>query len=467
MMNPLRRASHWLFDRLGLEPVAKVLAEHKVPPDTAARTGWLYVFGSLTLTAFLVQVISGIALATQYVPTPESARDSLAQINTVPMGAFLRGAHFFGASAMVLFVSLHMARVFLTASYKFPREMNWISGVLLLVLVFGFAFTGQLLRFDSDGFWTVIVGSEFVSRIPLIGRRAAEFVLAGETVGGTTLSRFYALHILVLPLLLGLLVALHLWLVFFHGISELPRAGKPVDPATYREDYQRLEEAGHTYFPHGIWREAAAAFLLVGAIVALALVFGPKGPGLPPDPTDLRNNPFPDWFLLWYFALLFVKPRGTETFFMVYLPLLVFAVLVLLPLVFPKGERSPRRRPWAVAGVLLAALALGGLLVLGWRAPWVPAFETQPLGAQQLGTDDPAVLAGARVFHQRGCQFCHSVAGEGGRYGPALDGVALRLSPGEIAARTHNGVRDMPAYRDVLDPEEMGMILAFLRGLPR
>jgi ubiquinol-cytochrome c reductase cytochrome b subunit len=464
----LRRVAGWLGDRVGFAVLKKPLTDHHIPPQHARRWGWMYIFGSATLTAFIVQVVTGIALASKYVPSPESAHQSLVHITEAAfLGSFLRAMHYFGASAMILLVMVHMARVYLTGSYKFPRELNWISGVVLLGLVFVMGFTGQLLRFDENGVWTVVVVSKFVSRVPWVGSWLAEFVLAGDTIDGTTLTRFYALHVLLVPLLIGAVVGLHLFLVLHHGISEPPKAGEPVDPATYREKYEALEKAGPPYFPFGIWREAVFSTVVVLSIIGLALYFGPRGPHAPPDPTFLQADPRPDWFLIWYYALLFVKPRGWEAFTMIYLPLLVGAGLFLLPILFNKGERAPSKRPWAVAIVAFVALVFGLLLVHGLRAPWVPAFDTRPLGAAQLGDVPPAVLEGAEVFHRRGCQYCHRVLGEGGRYGPDLTDVTRRMSDGEITVRTIDGIRDMPAYRDTIDAEEMRLILAFLHGVPR
>jgi ubiquinol-cytochrome c reductase cytochrome b subunit len=463
----IRRAGRWLHDRLGLERIVDFAARHPVPPGVTGRKGWMYVLGAATLAAFVLQFATGIALATQYVPSPAHAYDSLIHINEqVSYGAFVRGMHYFGASAMMLLIGLHMVRVFLTGSYKYPRETNWLFGLALLAMTVAMAATGQLLRWDQDGLWTVSVGAQLLAHVPLIGEWLARFVLAGEAVSGDTLTRFFTLHVVILPVLLILTIGVHLWLVLHHGVSEPPVAGRRVNPEGYRERYLRKAEAGgRRYWPDSAWREVVAGAVVVAAVMGLAWWFGPHGPGAPPDPTAVAADPRPDWYFRWYYALLWVKPRGLERFVMVYLPLAVALGLVLLPLVRgTRGERSPSRRPWAVAAVGLAAAAIGYLTYLGMRAPWAMDFRTQPLTAQAAGAAEGPVWEGARLFHARGCQYCHAVQGQGGAYGPELTHVLRRLPAEVVVARTLNGIGDMPAYRGVLTRDELTAILAFLRA---
>jgi ubiquinol-cytochrome c reductase cytochrome b subunit len=360
-----------------------------------------------------------------------------------------------------------MAQVFLAGAYKYPREMNWISGVVLMVLTMGMALTGQMLRWDSDGLWTVVVAANFAERVPLVGHWLAGFILGGSTVGGATLTRFYAAHVFLLPGLIIALVGLHMYLVLHHGISEPPKPGVPVDPKTYESRYRAIKAQGIRYFPDAAWKEIVTAFSVVVIVIALALVFGPKDPGVPPDPTVAFADPRPDWYLRWYYAFLYVKPRGLESFVMVYLPIAAIIGLILLPLVFSSGERSLSKRPLSIAAVGAVALALATLTIMGFRVPWSPAYETEPLGPAELGVDAGPVLEGAEIFHARGCQYCHVVLGRGGQYGPDLTEVMVRISPQETAVRIVQGFRrDMPAYRDILSQEELDALLAFLDALP-
>jgi ubiquinol-cytochrome c reductase cytochrome b subunit len=460
----LKRIWSWIDDRSGAAQVFRVLFAHPVPPSLAGNKGWLYIFGTAALTLFIVQVVTGVALATSYIPSTAEAFSSLQFItHQATLGRVIRGVHYFGASAMVILVVVHMARVFLTGSYKFPREVNWLSGVVLLLLVFGMAFTGQLLRWDEDAIGSVLVAAEQAGRVPIIGTALAHFVLAGRTIGAATLSRFYAVHVFLLPGLIFAFIGLHLFMVLRHGISEPPSAGQPVDPATYRKDYEALVKKGNRfYFPDVIWREALFAGAIVALLVILALVFGPKALKAAPDPTNTNVNPRPDWYLLWLFALLAVIPYGIEDYVIVLGPLLVVVALLVLPLIANRGERSPRRRPWSIGGVAAGVTVFAALLATGYAAPWAPRFETQPFTAADLGTNDPQALMGAQIFYSNGCQFCHGVAGRGGKRGPDLTHITSSLYDADIRQRMLNPPRDMPSYNGKLSNDQIDAIIAFL-----
>jgi ubiquinol-cytochrome c reductase cytochrome b subunit len=457
------RVGRWIDDRLGLAKISHHTLFHPIPAATTGRKGWMYVFGAATLIAFVIQVVTGIALATKYIPAPGHAHESLLLINESRLGALLRGMHFWGASAMVLLIFVHMARTFLTGSYKFPRELNWITGGFLLGLTLAMAATGQLLRWDQHGVWTVVVWAQFADRVPLIGEHVARFFLGGDTVGGATLTRFFAFHVFIFPALMFLLVAVHLYLVAYHGISEPPVPGERVERATYRARYAALLERGRPYYPDGTWREAVVAAGVAAIVVVLALVTGPVGPGPVPDPTDVEAVPKPDWFFLWYYTLVWLKPPRFETLVMVYLPLGVGVLLFLMPLLVPYGERSARRRPWAIGAVGATVLVWAVLTGFGFFPYWVPDFETRPISPAALGIPPGPAADGARVFHERGCQYCHAVLGEGGAYGPDLTRVTKRMSPEEATYRIVGGIRDMPAYRD-LPTAEVEALIAFLQA---
>ena len=435
---------------------------HLVPPD--AR--WWYVFGSATLAAFAIQVFSGVALAFSYVPSAANAYDALQFItHQAAFGRFMRGLHYYGASAMVLMVGLHMVQVFLFGSYKFPREMNWVTGSLLLGFTLVMGFSGQLLRWDQNGVWSVVVAAEQAGRIPVIGNWLAHFTLGGDTVGGATLSRFFAIHVFVMPALLFAFVGLHLLLVLRHGISEPPKAGQPVDPKSYRQQYEDLlKKSGKPFWPDAAWRDVVFSAVMVAAIVLLALWFGPPELGKPPDPSIIEADPRPDWYLLWYFAVLALLPHGSESYFMVLAPLAVGFLLILLPLVFPRGERSARRRPWAVALVLMVGLMIGTLWIAGARANWSPNFNARPLSAETVGATSGPVAEGARLFYEKGCLNCHLIGHDGGRRGPDLSVIGNKLARDQMILRISNGGLNMPAFAANLTPEQMEALVQFLRS---
>src|SRR5579883_2869555 len=345
------RFFRWLDERLGIRSVILPIITHPVPRDV----DWWYVFGSATLVAFIFQIITGVALSFSYVPAPNSAYESLEFItNRAVLGSLIRGIHYFGASAMVILVVVHMAHEFLAGSYKFPRELNWFTGVLLLFLTLGMAFTGQLLRWDQNAYWAVVVAAEQVGRTPLIGNQLAQLVVAGQTVGGATLTRFYATHVFLLPALMFLLIGTHLYLVINLGISEPPQAGEPVDPATYRERYRKILEEGIPFYPDAAWKDVVFALAVGAVVVLLAAVVGPPVLGARADPTIVRADPRPDWYFLWYFALLALIPPSIENVFILGFPLVVGL------LVGGRGRRGAgvdreRRHPGLPAGGRAAA----------------------------------------------------------------------------------------------------------------
>jgi ubiquinol-cytochrome c reductase cytochrome b subunit len=451
----------WIDDRLGIVELVGPSMKHLVPHDA----GWWYVFGSATMVAFIIQVVTGVALAFSYVSSSSQAYETLLFItNDAPFGSFLRGMHYFGASAMVLMVGAHMAQTFLFGSYKFPREMNWASGVLLLGFTLIMGFTGQLLRWDQNATWSVVVAAEQAGRVPFIGDWLARFILGGNTIGGATLSRFFAIHVFLVPALIFLFVALHLRLVLRHGISEPPTAGKPVDPKTYRQKYAKLlEKSGHPFWPDGAWRDFVFGTGLIVVIVLLALLVGPPALDKPPDPSVLNADPRPDWYLLWYFAVLALIPARLEGYVMILAPAVIGILLLVAPLLNNRGERAPSRRPWSIAVVVLSVITIGSLWIAGARSPWSPNFDPVPLTPQIVGATSGPVFKGAQLFQEKACLNCHLIEGHGGRRGPELTNIAAKLTKNDMTIRIVNGGVNMPAFGAMLKPQDIEDLLAFLQ----
>jgi len=414
-MNRLKKIWEWFDDRTGVKEFWDLTAGHLIPP----KTGWMYVFGSATLVAFIVQIITGIALTTKYVPSASQAYETLqylTQYDTV--GRILRGMHYWGSGAMVLFMGFHIVRVFLTGSYKYPREMNWISGVMLMALVLALAFTGQLMRWDNNAIWSIMVAADQAARMPLLGEWASRFIIGGPTLTGSTLSRFFSIHVFILPGLIMLTLAFHLYLVIKNGISEPPVVGQAVDPKTYRKWYEDyLSKHGEPFWPDAAWRDAVVGTGLIVVIALLAIFVGPPDLAPPPNPTDIDASPLPDWYFLWYFAVLALSPHHVEDFLMIFGPAVIGIAFLVLPILFNKGERHPYRRPWAFGAVLLTFLTVGTFWILGTYTPWSPHFDTKPLTPEIVGTDEGPVWEGAQLFYVRGCQYCHRIEGEGGGCG--------------------------------------------------
>lgn len=208
----------WLNERTGIKDISRVLLGRMVP-----LTDWSYTLGSATLFVMILQMLTGILLSIYYVPTPDHAWSSVNYIqNEVLFGWLIRGIHHFGASAMVILVGLHMIRVVIYGAYKYPREVTWLTGVVLLIVTMAFAFTGYLLPWDQKAYWATTVGTQFVRTTPVIGSWLLMVVQGGPTLSAVTLARFYGTHVWILPATLLLIVAIHLYLVVRLGISAPP-----------------------------------------------------------------------------------------------------------------------------------------------------------------------------------------------------------------------------------------------------
>ena len=195
---------------------------------------------------------------------------------------------------MVAIVLIHMVQVFLFGAYKFPRELTWIVGVFLLLVTLGMAFTGQVLRFDQDAYWGLGIGASIASRVPVMGPAIVKLMLGGPIIAGATLSRFFALHVFVIPGMLIAFVAVHLLMVIKLGINEWPMPGRVVKRATYEKEYHELtKRSGAPFVPYAVWKDffSPPSFLL--AVAACAVYFGPFGPTGPPDPTIIQTAPSP------------------------------------------------------------------------------------------------------------------------------------------------------------------------------
>ena len=237
----------WLEERSGLVGAVKYFLFRKVPGDV----NWFQTLGSATLTAFLVQAITGVILAMYYKPDPNSAYESIKNIqNEVTLGWLVRGMHRWGASVFIILLFFHMARVFLFSAYKYPRELNWIIGVLLLATGMFEGFTGYLLPWDQTAYWASVVGININGTAPFLGPYLAQFLRGGAEIGPDTIARFYSLHMLVLPGALFALIGLHLYLVIRLGVSPNPwtKAGAGVErePVAGRSGLTRPSARGGT-----------------------------------------------------------------------------------------------------------------------------------------------------------------------------------------------------------------------------
>jgi ubiquinol-cytochrome c reductase cytochrome b subunit len=466
-MRLIQKVGDWLDQRLQIGAAIRDTAEHRVPRETAS---WFYVFGSAALTCFMLQIVTGILLALIYVPSAGEAWSSLQVLNHgISLGWFIRGLHGWGSNFMVAIVLIHMAQVFLFGAYKFPRELTWMVGVILLLMTLGMAFTGQVLRFDQDAYWGLGIGASIASRVPLIGPWAVNLMLGGPIIAGATLSRFFAVHVFVIPGLLIACVGVHLLMVLKLGVNEWPMPGRVVRRATYLKEYHELAHTkGVPFVPYAVWKDIFFSGFIILSIAVCAVYLGPFGPSGQPDPTIIQTAPRPDFFFLWLYAVLSYLPPSAETPLLMIGPAVGIVVLLLLPFIAGEGEKSWKRRPIAVLTILLAAVMLSSLTHLGLHTPWSPimdAWSSVPIPAEYLQGRTALERRGALVFQAKQCHNCHALDDMGGKRGPALDKVALRLTQDQLIRQVIQGGGNMPAYGKNLSPAETTALVSFLETL--
>jgi ubiquinol-cytochrome c reductase cytochrome b subunit len=469
----LRRLGDWFDVRLRFSDTILPMMRHPIPRSSAGPLGWWYVFGSASMTLLMLQILTGIGLALVYVPSADKAYDSLLYLDyEAPLGWFLRALHYYAGSGMVVLVLAHATQVFLHGAYKYPRELTWMVGVVLLLCTLGMFFTGQVLRWDPDAYWGLAVGGSMAGRAPGMGPQLVHLILGSVVIGGDALSRFFALHVFVIPGVLLVSLAVHLWLVLKCGISAAPVPGQTVAPDRYDAEYQReIHTTGVPFLGPAMLKDAFFSAVAVLVVVLLAAVLGPKGPTDPPDPLLAGANPRPEWPFLWLFALLSLSPPEAETFIILFLPLLLIAALFLVPIVSNRGERAPSRRPLAVLLVVVGYTVLGVLTYEGVTAPWSPqmtAWSGEPVPVDMIDDATPVRLAGAAVFQYKNCRNCHALEGRGGKRGPDLAGVGARLTADQLIDQISNGTPgggNMPAYGKQVSPHEMTAMVEFLAAL--
>jgi len=467
LTNAARGVFQWVDDRLHLVKLFESTAGHHVPQSAGS---WFYVFGSATLLCFMIQLATGIMLAMVYVPSAAEAYTTLEYLTfQQDLGWFLRGVHYWGSNFMVGIMLLHMTQVFLFGAYKYPREITWVTGVLLMGLTLGLAFTGQVMRFDEDAYWGLGIGAAIMGRVPFLGEQMVNMMLGGPIIASETLSRFFALHVFVLPGGVLAIVSIHLRMVLTKGINEYPQPGMVVRRETYDKEYAAiLKKEGVPFFPKAISKDLVAAAIVIIGIVGCAVFFGPKGPTGPPDPVQIDTLPRPDFYFLWIFAVAALMPDWMETPALLGGPLIIGLVLLALPFFNGTGEKSWRRRPVAVLVVILTYVSLGLLTYLGQTSPWSPemeAWKADPTPKEFIQGRSPLELQGSVVIQSMQCRNCHAIDGIGGERGPDLADVGARLTKDQLVRQVIQGGGNMPAYGKNLTPDQVDAVVAYMVSL--
>jgi ubiquinol-cytochrome c reductase cytochrome b subunit len=473
--HPRPSAYEWFQDRLNVEAIWRALFIRKIP----FGVNLLYTLGFVSLALFLVQVLTGTVLALYYSPSPDHAYDSVEYLMTqVPFGPLIRGIHHWGASAMIAVVVLHLLVTFVMGAYKYPREVTWWVGIVLLALTFAFGFTGYLLPWDEKAYWATTVGTNMAGTVPGIGGFVEGVLRGGSQLGALTLSRFFAFHVLVLPMAFVTFVALHLFLVVWQGVSVPPglwdRAvarergpqGSPTAPETeveYYAVYDEFKVRGRRFFPDLVAEDALVSTVVILIVIALAVLFGTPLEGQA-DPTNTGYVPRPEWYFLFLFELLKYFPGNLEWVGVVGLPALFFIFLFLLPLLDRGPRRLPRYRPISTTIAALSVIAIAFLTVR--------AVQTTPpvLAENRAERLTATEVVGRQLVAAQGCTSCHVINGQGGSVGPPLDGIAERRGAAYIHSYIENpkGLNPnatMPAFVPPLTHEQVEDVTQYLLTL--
>lgn len=436
----------WLADRFGAGPIEKNFLHRRVP-----ETPWYFGDGTALLVLLGVLVGTGAFMALSYVPSPEGATSSVRFLTEeLLFGRFVRGLHYWAAGFMVVMVFVHLFRQIMVGGYKLPREGTWLIGVAMFVLVIINGYTGYILRWDERAIAGVQVALNLFYMVPVLGEALVLIVQGGPVVGASTLTRFYGVHVLLVPLALLGLAGYHMYLVVLRGIT-----GVRDRPVHSREQHERIYKAkerseaeSETFYPETTANSGAMGFAVFAVVAVLAWVYGPGR--LITDPGAIV---YEEWWFAWYSALVALLPPVIAPWVELGLPLGFLAVLVALPFVERSPYRGSRHRPWAVAAVVAMVLFLIALTALRFQSPWTGWPRTEPPPIPADAPTSPALAAGRVVFAEFGCHACHAVAGHGPAVGPDLARLGDRRSPSELRAYILDppaGV-SMPAYQAQLE----------------
>lgn len=469
----------WLDQRTGWRAMMHDALDERIPGG--AR--WAYVFGSGLLFLLLSQVVTGIFLAMYYVPSADHAHTTVAYITKVVTdGAFLRGIHYYGASIMVILLVVHLTQTFMFGAYKGRRELLWISGLILFLLVLGMAFTGYLLPWDERAYFATAVGTNAISEAPAIGNWLKIALRGGAGMGTLTVSRFFVLHVFIIPL--GLLIFVGAHLVLFRKAGPAgPPSADPVIPRTRKVE---------TFYPKQVVLDALFALGLIILLFLLAY-FIPHGLGPAANPADTAFIPRPEWYYRPLFQFLKYWEGPLAVIGILVVPGIIALALLGLPFYDRRRERRPWKRPVA-AGIFIFVLAC--IVILGIqsyrvddRDPAVAAqlarqdaaekeFMKQPfkpeitgaavVAAASAGPSNALVAQGKQIFESQGCVSCHGEGGVGTQMAGKLIGVNQKFTPEALAQfirhpnpKITNGV--MPSFP--LSDSDMKALEAYLGSL--
>jgi ubiquinol-cytochrome c reductase cytochrome b subunit len=445
MSSKTQRIVDWFDERIPVKQAWKFLNK-PVPKDL----NFLFSLGSCALFLMVLQIATGVFLAVYYVPTPDHAYDSIKYIeNQVYFGKFVRGIHHWGASLLIIVMILHILRVFFWGSFKKPRELTWIFGVGILLVVASFAFTGSLLPWDQKAYWETEVGTRIAGSAPIIGQYILLLMRGGKALGALTLSRFFSVHILFLPAALFIVLGFHLYLIRKLGIS---------GSWNLKEE---TPENSVPFIPYQVAKDLIA--MVVVFIIFLAVVYKlPVPMDRIADPTDLSYVPRPEWYFLFLYEMLKFFPGNTEYIGTIVIPGLGVLILFLIPFLDRKTERNPMKR---LAFVIPGILVLTIIGILEYRGYVYKPPQMAPEIVTALPPPTEIETQGEKLYQKLRCAECHKLNGVGETVGPDLSTVGSNRSGEWLITHFRNPQAVAPGFKMPVfevNEDELNALTAYL-----
>ncbi len=360
-----KKIKSWLDVRIGLEDIIrKQIKEYRVPKNINI----FYTLGFLAVIAYAVQALTGIVLLIYYIPHPDYAFNSVQDImNKVPYGWLFRQMHAVGSNLMITVLMLHMITVFIMGNYKRPRELTWLGGGLSLLITVIFGLSGYLLPWTQLSYWATTVVTSMPTAFPVIGDAVTHILRGGDQVTGSTLSRFFALHVAILPPLFLVLMGIHLFLINRIGISATPFGIVDEEKRPLTEYKRKTHPDGYPYYPAFFQKQMymmMAYFTVMFFIITfLPTLYFPEEANIPADPYTTPSHVRPEWYLLAPYQLLKIVPNK---FFGITLQAILVAIFLFWPFLDTQEEKNVMKRP-VVRGVFFFLLAMWGVLLLWGR----------------------------------------------------------------------------------------------------
>jgi len=469
----------WLDQRTGLVTFTKGFLTEDVPGGAS----YWYAFGSATVFALILQIVTGIFLTFYYSPSAATAWESTKYImDKVPAGHFVMSLHYWGASAMIAFMAMHLIQTLLWGAYKKPRELQWIVGVILFILTLVLGLTGYLLPWDLNALLASKVAISIAGSAPLIGGPTLAFLQDGASIGTLTINRFFGIHVWLTPAILTVLVALHLMIFRWNG-----PAGPPIDAPP------KLKPG--RFWPDQMYMDTVVSFAMFAVIVLLSFV-SPAPLDDKADPNNTAFVPYPAWYFMALFALLNIVGGVQNPTLLEFLDLVATIIvpggLVLLLILLPFVDRNPSRRlsrrPWVLgltAATMFGALGLSVLgqvnvqkqqVLNGVAGPAAAAASTAEAPAG--GAPSAANLAAGKPVYAANCAGCHGAAGAGqpGVFPPLANNPYVTGDPKALIHTLNYGLNGaikvgsasytgmMPAWKGNLTPQQIADVATFIRA---